>query len=71
MILAVSALKNVFQSYYESVSKSEQARLEQFEASVNSQTDTLRSSLDQNLISQEAYNFQVKQLDEELDRQKS
>jgi len=71
MILAVSALKNVFQSYYESVSKSEQARLEQFEASVNSQTDTLRSSLDGNLISQEAYNYQVKQLEDELNRRKS
>lgn len=71
LIMGVKALGEVWQSYYDSVTAKEQSRLEQFEKSVNSQKATLQTNLDQNLISQEAYNHQVQKLDADLDKKKA
>lgn len=71
LIHGVKALGEVWQAYYDFVSAGEQARLTEFENSVNRQKESLQSNLDNNLISQEAYNYKVQQLDEELDKRKA
>lgn len=71
LIMGVQALGEIWKAYYESVSAKEQARLEQYENGVNRQKDALQTSLDQNLISQEAYNYSVKKLDADLDKKKA
>jgi hypothetical protein len=71
LIMGVKALGMVWQAYYDNVSAGEQARLTEFERSVNKQKDQLQEHLDNNLISQESYNYQVSKLDEDLDRKKA
>ena len=71
IIMGVKALGQVWQAYYDYVSAGEEARLTQFERSVNKQKDQLQQNLDNSLISQEAYNSQVKKLDDDLDKRKA
>jgi TP901 family phage tail tape measure protein len=71
MIMAAKALTKIFESYYDSVSKGEESRYKQYESNINGQKKTLQQNLDNNLISQQAYNFQLAQLDRELEGRKA
>ncbi len=71
LIMAVKALGNIWASFYEAIAAQEQAKLEQFERGINEQKQAVQEKYDQNLISQEAYNFQSEKLDKELDRKKA
>jgi TP901 family phage tail tape measure protein len=71
MIMAAKALTKIFESYYDSVSKGEESRYKQYESNINGQKKTLQQNLDNNLISQQAYNFQMAQLDRELEGRKA
>lgn len=71
LIMGVKALGMVWQAYYDNVSAGEESRLVEFERSVDKQKDQLQHYLDNSLISQEAYNYQVSKLDEDLDKKKA
>lgn len=71
LMMGVKALGMVWQAYYDNVSAGEESRLVEFERSVDKQKDQLQHYLDNSLISQEAYNYQVSKLDEDLDKKKA
>ncbi len=70
LLMGVKALGEVWKTYYDYINAKETAQFEKYEAGVNKQKETLQKSLDDKLISQEAYDYQLEQLDQGLDAKK-
>jgi len=67
----VSALKDVWASYYEFINASEKRKLAVFEEGINQEKQALENKHKKGLISQKAYDHQLEKLNNDLDKKKA
>lgn len=69
--MATEAMGNLWQNYNRFVSAGEQRQLKEFEASTNKKKKKFKEQLDSGIISQEAYNKAIENLDAETERKRA
>lgn len=70
MVFAVSALSNLWGQYDKYLQANEAAKLRDFQKSTNAKKIALKRQLDQGYISQQAYDRQIKQLDDNVEKRR-
>jgi tubulin-specific chaperone A len=71
MMMAVKALQEAFNTYYQLVQAKEQAQVRQVEVYAKRREKSLKNQLDRGIISQEEYEASVQSLNEETERKKA
>lgn len=71
MIAAVQALQNAFNTYYQLVQAKEQAQVRQVEVAAKRKERTLKSQLDNGLISQSQYETAIQKLNDDTEKKKA
>jgi tubulin-specific chaperone A len=71
MMMAVKALQEAFNTYYQLVQAKEQAQVRQVEVAAKRREKSLKNQLDRGIISQEEYEAGIQSLNEETEKKKA